>query len=61
MKTRDNLQFRASGAGDNKMRTALTTLGVIIGVAAVAGAIGIGQSAFGQVLDCGWASGSNPR
>src|SRR4051794_8530910 len=59
MQTWDNVRFALRSLRDNKMRTALTTLGVVIGVAAVVGAIGIGQSAFGQVLDSVGALGSN--
>ena len=59
MQTRDNVRFALRAMRDNKMRTGLTTLGVLIGVAAVVAAIGIGQSAFGQVLDSVGALGSN--
>jgi putative ABC transport system permease protein len=59
MHTLDNVRFALRSLRDNKMRTALTTLGVVIGVAAVVGAIGIGQSAFAQVLDTVGALGSN--
>src|SRR5437764_14075006 len=59
MQTWDNIRFALRALRDNKMRTALTTLGVLIGVAAVVGAIGIGQSAFGQVIESVGALGSN--
>ena len=51
MQTIDNFRFALRSLRDNKLRTALTTLGVVIGVAAVVAAIGIGQSAFGQVIN----------
>ncbi len=59
MQTWDNIRFALRALRDNKMRTGLTTLGVMIGVAAVVGAIGLGQSAFGQVIESVGALGSN--
>jgi len=55
----ENIRFALRALRDNKMRTMLTTLGVVIGVAAVVAAIGIGQSAFGVVLDSVGGLGSN--
>ena len=43
----------------NKMRSALTTLGIIIGVAAVIAMVGVGQGAQKQVQDQIAAMGSN--
>src|SRR6476620_10097000 len=59
MQTLDNFRFALRALRDNRMRTGLTTLGVVIGVAAVVAAIGIGQSAFSQVLESVGALGSN--
>jgi putative ABC transport system permease protein len=59
MQTWDNVRFALRALRDNKLRTWLTTLGVIIGVAAVVAAIGIGQSAFGVVLESVGGLGSN--
>src|SRR5438093_10666736 len=59
MQTLDNFRFALRALRDNKMRTGLTTLGVVIGVAAVVAAIGIGQSAFGVVLESVGGLGSN--
>jgi len=59
LKTRDNIRFALRALRDNKLRTMLTTLGVIIGVAAVVSATGLGQSAFGQVIQSVGALGTN--
>jgi putative ABC transport system permease protein len=59
MQTLDNVRFALRALRDNRMRTVLTALGVVIGVAAVVAAIGIGQSAFGVVLESVGGLGSN--
>ncbi len=55
----DNFRFALRALRDNRLRAGLTTLGVVIGVSSVVAAIGIGQSAFGSVLDQIGALGTN--
>ena len=43
MHTGDNIRFALRALRDNKLRTILTTLGVVIGVSSVVSAIGIGS------------------
>lgn len=55
----ENLRIALSGLGGNKLRTALTTLGITIGVAAVITLVSIGQAVETFVIDSFQGIGAN--
>src|SRR5512135_2774112 len=59
MKLNDAIQSAFRGQGQNKLRTALTMLGIIIGIASVIGIMSIGASAQRYIVDQVQSFGTN--
>ncbi|MDP7119465.1 MAG: ABC transporter permease, partial [Arenicellales bacterium] len=59
MRLSDSLLSAAASLRSNKLRTALTTLGIIIGVAAVIAMVGVGKGAEQKIEEAIQGLGEN--